>query len=114
MDYQIGDWVVVVYGNEWYPGIVQEGTFQHLYNFSVKYQNTFWLLTVTKFLMIRSSHVFLKQCQSNFQVKDDIVVKHIEHSSGKNKLRWSARDDINTYNMNDVLLIFQAIDSYQQ
>ena len=41
MDYQIGDWVVVVYGNEWYPGIVQEGTFQYLYNFSVKYQNTF-------------------------------------------------------------------------
>ena len=64
--------------------------------------------------MIRSFHVFLKQCQSHFQVKDDIVVKYTKHSSGKNKLRWSARDDINTYNMNDVLLIFQAIDSYQQ
>ena len=28
----------------------------------------------------------------------------MEHSSGKNK-RWPARDDINTYNMDDVLLI---------
>ena len=107
MDYQIGDWVVAVYvyGNEWYPGIVQEVTFQYLYNLSVKYQNTLWLFTVPEFLMIRPFHVFLKQYQSNFQVKDDIVVTCMEHSSGKNKLRWQARDDINTYNMEDFLLI---------
>ena len=105
MDYQIGDWVVVVYGNEWYPGIVQEVTFQYLYNLSVKYQNTLWVLTVTEFLMIRPFHVFLKQCQSNFRVKDDIVLKCMEHSCGKNKLRWPPRDDINTYDIDDVLLI---------
>ena len=29
----------------------------------------------------------------------------MEHSSGKNKLHWPARDDINTYSMDDVLLI---------
>ena len=83
-DYQIGDRVVVVYGNEWYPWIVQEVTFQYLYNLSVKYQNTLlWLLTVTEFLRIRPFHVFFKQYQSNFQVKDGIVVKCMEHSSGK-------------------------------
>ena len=60
MDYQIGDWVVVVYGNEWYPGIVQEAAFLYLYILSVKYQNTLWLLTVTEFLIIWPFHVFFK------------------------------------------------------
>ena len=60
---------------------------------------------LTEFLIIRPFHVFLKQFQSNFQVKDDIAVKCMEHSSGKNKLHWPARDDINTYNKDDVLLI---------
>ena len=83
MDYQIGDWAVVVYGNEWYPGIVQEVNFQYLCNLSVKYKNTLMLLTVTEFLMIRPFHVFFKQCQTNFQVKDDIVVKCMENLSRK-------------------------------
>ena len=104
MDYQIGDWAVVVYGNEWYPGIVQEVNFQYLCNLSVKYKNTLMLLTVTEFLMIRPFHVFLKQCQTNFQVKDDICKMHGKFVQ-KNKLPWPARDDINTYNMDDVLLI---------
>ena len=25
-DYDAGDWVVVVYENEWYPGIIQEAS----------------------------------------------------------------------------------------
>ena len=79
MGYQTVDLVVVVYGNEWYPAILQEVIFQCLYNLFVKYQSTLWLLTVTEFLMIRPFHVFLKQCQSNFQVKDDIVVKCMDH-----------------------------------